>query len=76
VIAREGNRVRQADYGDGEVVQITQQHVTIAFDDGTVRKFVTAIVRLEPTTTPPPPPRPQAARVRRSAKGAGERVVR
>jgi len=75
VIAREGDRVRQADYGDGQIVQLTPQHVTIAFDDGTVRKFVTAIVRLEPSSTPAPPKTP-AVRPRRAASAAGERVAR
>jgi len=75
VIAREGDRVRQPDYGDGHVVQVTRQHVTIAFDDGTVRKFVTAIVRLEPTTTPPPPKLP-VGRTRRSRGLASERTGR
>ncbi|MGD9905069.1 MAG: hypothetical protein AB7U83_16505 [Vicinamibacterales bacterium] len=51
---RPGARVRQADYGDGEIVLVTAQHVTVAFDDGSVRKFVTSMAVLEPSTTPVP----------------------
>ncbi|MEZ5289800.1 MAG: hypothetical protein R2745_01815 [Vicinamibacterales bacterium] len=70
---REGTRVRQATYGHGEIVVATAQHVTVAFDDGSVRKFVAAIVALEPSEVPRPPkvapPRATRSAGRRGAQG-------
>ncbi|MGE0813833.1 MAG: hypothetical protein AB7O28_07300 [Vicinamibacterales bacterium] len=71
---REGDRVRQSSYGDGEVVVVTTQHVTVAFDDGSVRKFVSSIVNLEPSAAPRPakvtPPRARARAARRVVQAA------
>lgn len=49
---REGDRVIQPSYGVGEVVEVTGERVTISFDDGVVRKFVTSMVQLTSSDSP------------------------
>jgi hypothetical protein len=71
MIFREGTRVRQSTYGDGEIVVVTAQHVTVAFDDGSVRKFVASIVVLEPSDVPRPP----KVTPPRTTRRAGRRVA-
>jgi hypothetical protein len=65
---RTGDRVHQLSYGVGEIVEISREYVTIAFDDGATRKFVASLVRLEPSTVPRPP-RPKRASRTRPRKG-------
>jgi hypothetical protein len=62
-----GDRVQQQHYGVGDVIDISGQYVTIAFDDGVTRKFVASIVNLTPTAVPRPP-RPEPAARRRKAR--------
>ncbi len=52
---RRGDRVHQATYGVGEILEMNHEYVTIAFDDGSTRKFVASKVLLQPSDTPPPP---------------------
>ena len=64
---RAGDRVLQPTYGVGDVIEVTGDHVTIAFDSGGVRKFVASIVHLTPSDAPRPE-RPQSkAGVRRAS---------
>lgn len=42
----------QPSYGVGEVIDASGDRVTIAFDDGVVRKFVASMVQLTPSDTP------------------------
>jgi hypothetical protein len=49
---RKGARVSQAQLGAGVVIEANRRYTTIAFDDGAVRKFVTDLVRLEPSARP------------------------
>lgn len=65
---RAGDRVHQATYGLGEIVETNHDHVTIEFDDGITRKFAVAIVRLERSVIPRPS-RPAAAGRRRRKAG-------
>jgi hypothetical protein len=68
---RADDRVLHARYGPGCVVHVDERYTTIAFDDGTVRKFVTTLVCLETSDLPLPPPTPRPARPRRArSKGA------
>jgi len=64
---RAGDRVHQQTYGHGEIVETNTERVTIEFDDGVTRKFVAAMVRLEPTASPRPPKAAGAGRSRRKA---------
>jgi preprotein translocase subunit YajC len=51
---RRGDRVHQEAYGAGEVVEVNASYITIAFDDGTTRKFAAARVELRRTAVPRP----------------------
>ena len=63
---RTGDRVHQVSYGVGEIVEISREYVTIAFDDGATRKFVVSLVRLEPSTVARPARPERAPRTRRT----------
>lgn len=62
---RKHARVSHAQFGAGVVVEADRRHTTIAFDDGAVRKFVTALVRLERSARPVPDDAPGPARRQR-----------
>lgn len=51
---RTGGRVHQETYGVGEIIDMSAAYVTIAFDDGSIRKFVTSMVSLQPSDAPAP----------------------
>jgi len=53
---RPKNRVGHAVFGLGTIVEVNELHTTIAFDEAGTRKFMTAIVKLVPSTTPAPEP--------------------
>lgn len=65
---RTGDRVLQETYGVGEIIDMSAAYVTIAFDDGSTRKFVTSRVSLQPSSTPAPVKTKSASRKRASAK--------
>ena len=69
---RKHTRVWHAQFGAGVVIEADRRHTTIAFDDGAVRKFVTALVRLERSTRPVPEtaPRPTRPQRRQAAPNA------
>ena len=62
-----GDRVTQAQYGAGTVTDVDAHHTVIDFDQHGVRRFVTNLVRLEPTTDPAPPAKTAARRPKRAA---------
>lgn len=47
---RPGDRVVQAVYGAGDVIDVNEHHITISFDVGGTRKFAVPIVHLELTS--------------------------
>ncbi len=49
-----GDRVVHQQYGAGTLTEVNEYHTVIDFDEHGVRKFVTSIVTLEPTTIPAP----------------------
>ncbi|HKE83488.1 MAG TPA: hypothetical protein VKB50_07040 [Vicinamibacterales bacterium] len=61
-----GDRVSQAQYGDGTVTAVNEHHTVIDFDVHGTRTFSTRLVQLEGTSTlaPPKPAKPR----RRTAK--------
>lgn len=71
-----GDRVTQAQYGPGTVTDVDAHHTVIDFDQHGVRRFVTNIVRLEPTTDPAPVKtaarRPKRAAVKKTPAVASE----
>jgi hypothetical protein len=60
-----GDRVEQPTYGVGDVIDVSGAYVTIAFDDGGIRKFVTARVQLQSSTIPRPSKPASTVRARR-----------
>jgi hypothetical protein len=62
-----GDRVTQLQYGAGTITDVDVHHTVIDFDEHGVRRFVTNLVQLQPTTDPAPPPRAAARRARRPA---------
>ena len=69
---RTGDRVLQPLYGLGDVIDVGADRVTIAFDDGQVRKFVISIVHLMPSDAPKPERPRSRTRSGRARKGAVE----
>jgi preprotein translocase subunit YajC len=68
---RMGDRVRQHAYGVGDITAINADYITIAFDDGTTRKFAAARVRLQISDAPRlPAPTKAAPRRKRAASSA------
>lgn len=63
---RAGDRVRQRDYGPGDVCDVSGRYISVTFDeDGVTRKFVASIVHLQPTLVPRPAAGRTTARARR-----------
>jgi hypothetical protein len=49
-----GDRVSQPQYGNGTVRLVDEHHTVIDFDEHGLRRFATAIVKLERSTTAEP----------------------
>lgn len=62
-----GDRVTQLQYGAGTITDVDVHHTVIDFDQHGVRRFVTNLVQLKPTTDPAPPPRTAARRTKKPA---------
>jgi hypothetical protein len=59
-----GDRVSQAQYGNGTITAANDHHTVIEFDEHGLRRFATPLVRLERSATLAPP---KAAKPRRRA---------
>jgi hypothetical protein len=57
------DRVSHADYGLGKIIEVDARITTINFDTAGVRKFLTAMMRLERSDSPNPP-KPSRARAK------------
>ncbi len=64
-----GARVHEATYGLGSVIAVEDAFTRIQFDDNTVRKFLTSIAKIEPSSEPAPTTRPRT-RKRKTTKTA------
>ncbi len=62
-----GDRVVQAQYGAGTIVDVNEHHTVIEFDEHGTRRFSTRIVALETTTTPAPARKSGARRAKKKA---------
>ena len=63
-----GDRVAQAPVRSGRgITDVDVHHTVIDFDEHGVRRFVTNLVQLKPSTDPAPPPRTAARRAKRPA---------
>jgi hypothetical protein len=61
------DRIDHSMFGLGTIVEIDEQHTTIAFDKSGTRKFVSSMVKLAPSETPAPTRRlRKGKKVRRS----------
>ena len=60
-----GDRVVQAQYGAGTIVDVNEHHTVIEFDEHGTRRFSTRIVVLETTTTPAPARKAGARRTKK-----------
>jgi hypothetical protein len=60
-----GDRVTQANYGDGTITGADDHHTVIDFDGHGIKTFATSLVVLERTSAPAPA---RAAKTRRAAK--------
>ena len=57
-----GSRVHEPTYGHGSVIAVEDAFTRIQFDDNTVRKFLTSLAKIEPSSEPAPVKRPRARR--------------
>ena len=55
------DRVSHSEYGLGKIIEVDARITTISFDTAGVRKFLTAMMRLERSDSPNPP-KPSRAR--------------
>ncbi len=55
-----GSRVHEPTYGHGSVIAVEDAFTRIHFDDNTVRKFLTSLAKIEPSSEPAPTKRPRA----------------
>ena len=60
-----GARVVDPGYGHGIIVAVEDEYVRVQFDEHGVKKFLTRLSRLEPSTEPVPPGSPGGDRKRR-----------
>jgi hypothetical protein len=62
-----GDRVVQAQYGAGTIVDVNEHHTVIEFDEHGTRRFSTRIVVLESSNTPAPARKTGARRAKKKA---------
>jgi hypothetical protein len=60
-----GDRVMQAQYGVGTIVDVNEHHTVIEFDEHGTRRFSTRIVVLETSNTPAPARKTGARRAKK-----------
>jgi len=62
-----GDRVQHTEYGLGKIVEVSDRHTTIEFDEAGVKKFVTDMMRLTRSDAPAAP-RPSRSRAKAAKK--------
>ncbi|MCH7748279.1 MAG: hypothetical protein IH939_09300 [Acidobacteria bacterium] len=67
-----GSRVHEPTYGHGSVIAVEDAFTRIQFDDNTVRKFLTSLAKIEPSSEPAPVKRSRA----RARKTAGSTATK
>jgi len=63
-----GDRVSQPTYGAGTLVEVNEHHTVIDFDEHGLRRFATAMVKLERSTTVEPDKPPKRTRKKAAPK--------
>jgi len=64
-----GSRVVEPTYGLGSIIAVEDAYVRVQFDEHGVKKFLTSLARLEPSSEPAPAAR-GGAKTRRRRKPA------
>ena len=67
-----GSRVHEPTYGHGSVIAVEDAFTRIQFDDNTVRKFLTSLAKIEPSSEPAPVKRARA----RARKTGGSKATK
>ena len=67
-----GDRVSQATYGPGTLVEVNEHHTVIDFDEGGRRTFSTRLVMLQATNEPAPAKAARKRAAKAKAKDAGD----
>jgi hypothetical protein len=62
-----GDRVAQATYGNGTLVEVNEHHTVIDFDEHGRRVFSTRLVQLQSTNEPAPKKAPRKRAVKKKA---------
>jgi hypothetical protein len=62
-----GDRVSQTQYGTGTIRLVNEHHTVIEFDDHGLRRFATAMVKLERSSTLEPEKPPKRSRKKAAA---------
>jgi hypothetical protein len=65
-----GARVVEPTYGLGSVVAVEDNYTRVQFDEHGVKKFLTAMSRLEPSSEPMPPGMKTKVRKKRTSRKA------
>lgn len=65
-----GSRVMEPTYGLGSVVAVEDNYTRVQFDEHGVKKFLTSLSRLEPSSEPAPPGMKGKVRKKRTVKKA------
>ncbi|MBM42849.1 MAG: hypothetical protein CL483_13095 [Acidobacteria bacterium] len=63
-----GARVHEPTYGLGSVIAVEDAFTRIQFDDNTVRKFLTSIAKIKPSSEPAPTTRPRTRKRKTATK--------
>jgi hypothetical protein len=63
------DRVTSTLFGMGTVSRMDEKYTTIEFDESGTRKFLTSLVKLEPSDSPAPVKRERARKGKAAAKG-------
>ena len=71
-----GSRVHEQTYGHGSVISVEDAFTRIQFDDNTVRKFLTSLAKIEPSSEPAPTKRPRARARKKTKKTAGSAATK
>lgn len=71
-----GDRVAQPQYGSGTIRLVDEYHTVIDFDEHGIRRFSTAMVRLERSAIPEPGKPPKRARKKAAPKTAAKAVAK
>jgi len=69
-----GARVHEPTYGLGSIIAVEDAFVRIQFDDGTARKFLIRLAKLEPSSEPAPPTRSRGRKGAAKKKAAAKKA--